>query len=607
MCGIIGYTGSNNALPILLDGLYALEYRGYDSAGVAFFKNGGLSVIKTKGRIDVLKDKIPEALSSNTGIGHTRWATHGEPSDVNSHPHGTDRLLIVHNGIIENYNELKDELQQAGYIFESETDTEVAAKLIDYYFEEFKKPEEAIKKAASRFRGSFAIAAVFEGFDGEIYGVRRDNPMLVALGNGENFITSDISALLKYTNRFIRLEENEIVKITADSVTITDFANNTVCREEEIAVWSSDAAQKGGFPHFMLKEIHEEPDTIVKTLRPRIKDRLPEFSSPLLSKENIKNYKHIHIVACGTAYHAGLIARYAIERLCRIRVQVELASEFRYNNPILDKNDLVIVISQSGETADTLAALRLAKQMGTPTLGIVNVHGSAIAREADDVVYTLCGPEIAVASTKAYSVQLSIMYLLTLHFALCLGKMSEEEVRECTDVLIEKLPVAISSVLEKKEELASVAEEFKTAHSIFFIGRGIDNLLGYEAALKCKEISYIHCESYAAGELKHGTISLVDGGTPVIAIMTEPSVSEKMISNIREVKARGGNLLLITNEDISFPSDIADRVLYLPSVMPIFSPVVSATAVQLLAYYLSFSLGIDVDKPRNLAKSVTVE
>ncbi len=607
MCGIIGYTGKKNALPILLEGLTSLEYRGYDSAGIAFFDRGELSSIKAKGRIDVLKSKVSEDVSSNCGIGHTRWATHGEPSDVNSHPHGTERLFIVHNGIIENYAELKEELYSLGYEFLSETDTEVAAKVIDYYFKETNDPVLSLKKAAERFTGSFAIGAVFYGFESLIYGIRRDNPLIIALSNDGNFIASDISAVLSYTDKYITAEEGEIAVVGKNFVKILDNDLQELSKEVKTAVWSRDAAERGGFPHFMLKEIHEEPEAVIKTLRSRVKNSLPNFSSPLLTREQIESYSHIHIVACGTAYHAGLIGGFCFEKLCRKRVSVALASEFRYNSPIITENDLVIVISQSGETADTLAALRLAKSKGAAVLGIVNVAGSSVDRESDDVLYTLCGPEIAVASTKAFTVQISLLYLLVLHFANMLGTLDIDSVKSYTEELLNSIPMSIIRVIEKSENLHEIAKKYNRFNSIFFIGRGIDHALCNEAALKCKEISYIHCEAYAAGELKHGTISLVTEGTPVVAVMTDPLTAPKMISNIREVKSRGADLLLITSEGFEFPSDIANTVITLPATSPLLSPIVSATAVQLLAYYLSFTLGIDVDKPRNLAKSVTVE
>lgn len=607
MCGIIGYSGSKKTLPKLIAGLYALEYRGYDSAGVAFFKDNDLNVIKSKGRIDFLKEKLDLELDSNCGIGHTRWATHGEPSDINSHPHGTDNLYIVHNGIIENYAEIKLQLIQKGYVFVSETDTEVAAKLIDFYYCQTNEPVSAIRKAINDFRGSFAIAIIFKDYENTIFGTRRDNPMLIAPANDGNYITSDISAVLSYTKDFYRPEEGDIVTVTSKDIKFIDKNDNEIIRTLEKAVWNREQAEKGGFPFFMIKEINEEPDSIRRTLTPRINNGLPSFDSPLLSAEKIKTYDTINIVACGTAYHAGLIAKFAIEKLARIRVDVHLASEFRYNNPILSKNDLVIVISQSGETADSLAALRLSKERGVPVLGVVNVAGSAIAREADDVIYTLCGPEIAVASTKAYSVQIALLYLISVHMAYTIEKIDESVAKQLTSELVENIHLLIQKVIDSSETFSEVADEFKDAHSIFFIGRGIDHYLCCEAALKCKEISYIHCESYAAGELKHGTISLITEGTPVIAIMSSEEMKEKMISNIREVKARGANILLIVRDGIKIPDGIVDNIILIPNSSELLFPLVGATAIQLLAYYLSFNLGIDVDKPRNLAKSVTVE
>lgn len=607
MCGIIGYTGSENALPRLLSGLSALEYRGYDSAGIAFFKNGAAECIKSRGRIEILKQKVDPDDISHCGIGHTRWATHGEPSDINSHPHEADNLYIVHNGIIENYAELKRELMSEGYDFVSETDTEVAAKVIDRAYKRLCDPVKALFAAAEEFRGSFAIAVIFKETEGKIFGIRRDNPLLAAISDDGAFITSDISAVLSYTNRFVRPLENEVVIATADGITVLDRNGKEIKRDFETALWQREEAEKGGFPFFMLKEIHEEPEAIYKTLAPRIKDGMPYFESRLLTEECIKNYSHIHIVACGTAYHAGLVAKFAIEKLARVRVSVELASEFRYNEPILSEKDLVIVISQSGETADTLAALRLAKKTGVPVLGIVNARGSTIAREADSVIHTLCGPEIAVASTKAYSVQCALLYLLSFHISNSLGRLGDEETARLTEELLHSVPKAVASVIDASDKVSKIAEDYKDEKSIFFIGRGADHALSNEAALKCKEISYIHCEAYAAGELKHGTISLVSEGVPVCAVMTQSGVAEKMISNIREVKARGADVLLVAKRGIPYPDDIANRVITLPAVSELLMPLISATAVQLLAYYLAYHLGFDVDKPRNLAKSVTVE
>lgn len=607
MCGIIGYTGSKNALPRLLTGLSALEYRGYDSAGIAFFKDGTLNCLKSKGRIEILKQKIEPSLSSSCGIGHTRWATHGEPSDTNSHPHGTDRLYIVHNGIIENYAELKIQLEESGYNFLSETDTEVAAKVIDREYRRYSDPVAALRSASKEFRGSFAIAALFYDHPDIIYGIRRDNPLLAAVSDDGNFITSDISAILEYTKNFYRPADGDIVIVSPNCIKILDECGNPTERELETAIWSREEAEKGGFPFFMEKEIHEEPEALIQTLRPVISGSMPHFDSKLLSAERIKDYRHIHIVACGTAYHAGLVAKAAIEKLALIRVTVELASEFRYNNPILSEDELVIVISQSGETADTLAALRLAKGRNIPVLAIVNVRGSAIAREADDVIYTLCGPEIAVASTKAYSVQLALLYLLAIHISHSKDLLESETAKKLTYELFEEFPHLVAEVIKQSELFSNIGKELKDSKSVFFIGRGIDHALCAEGALKCKEISYIHCEAYAAGELKHGTISLIDTGTPVFAVMTQSATAEKMISNIREVKARGANVLLLTREGISFPADIADTVIKVPEASELFMPLLCASVIQLIAYYLSFHLGLDVDKPRNLAKSVTVE
>ena len=607
MCGIIGYTGSSNALPILTEGLRALEYRGYDSAGIAYFEKNTLKAVKSEGRIDALERKIDPAAKSDCGIGHTRWATHGAPSDRNSHPHGNESVYIVHNGIIENYIELREELHSLGYEFLSETDTEAAALLIDHYYKALSDPVLALREAAKRFRGSYAIAAVFADSPHVIYGIKKDNPMLIAVGSDGNFITSDISATLSYTDKFLRINDGEAVEVRDDFVLIYDEKGERVERELEKALWSRAEAEKGGFAHFMLKEIHEEPDAVIKTLRPNLNSSLPSFPSDLLSEKALRGYRHIHIVACGTAYHAGLIGAFAIERLARLRVSVSLASEFRYNSPILSSDDLVIIISQSGETADTLAALRLAKSEGAKVLGIVNVAGSSADRESDEVIHTLCGPEIAVASTKAFSVQLSLLYLIAIHMGLTLGKITEEKAKALTDELFHNIPRKISEVIKQSDSLKEAALCYKEAHSIFFIGRGIDALLSYEAALKCKEISYIHCEAYAAGELKHGTISLVTEGTPVIAIMNDPDTADKMISNIREVTSRGGDLLVIARENMPMPEELKSRAVTLPETEPLLSAMLSATAVQLLAYHLSNELGIDVDKPRNLAKSVTVE
>ena len=611
MCGIIGYTGGENAVPKLLEGLSALEYRGYDSAGIAVFGDGdALQVVKSKGRLALLEDKInhlAEKLSSHCGIGHTRWATHGEPSDVNSHPHGTPRVYIVHNGIIENYAEIKAFLIGKGYTFVSETDTETAAKLIDYYYTQTGDPTDAMALALKMLSGSYAIGAIFAGHPGTIYATRKDNPLIIAVSDIGNFIASDIPAVLKYTNKYYRIDEGEVAVITAKDVTVLSPDKQPVNKPLEVADWDIEAAEKGGYPHFMIKEIHEEPDAIIKTLRPRIKNGMPDFGIPELTDEKLASFERIHIVACGTAMHAGLIGKYAAESLARIPVNVEIASEFRYKNPILGKRDLVIIISQSGETADTLAALRLAKENGVYTLAIVNVAGSSIAREADSVIYTWAGPEIAVASTKAYTVQIAVMYLFALRLAYACAKLDEEQVKAYVAELLDIAPKMIQKALDREPECARIAKKYKDQNDIFFIGRGADYALSIESALKLKEISYIHCEAYAAGELKHGTISLITDGTPVFALANYEGLYEKMISNIKEVRARGARVILMCSENAAVPENVADDILRVPTMSELFMPIPSATLSQLIAYYTSLYLGCDVDKPRNLAKSVTVE
>ncbi|MBE7023306.1 MAG: glutamine--fructose-6-phosphate transaminase (isomerizing) [Ruminococcaceae bacterium] len=608
MCGIIGYVGTENAVQKLVTGLEALEYRGYDSAGVAFFENEQLKTVKCRGRIEALRNLLGCELNNAEiycGIGHTRWATHGEPSDRNSHPHGTENVSIVHNGIIENYVEIKKFLQEKGYIFESETDTETAAKLIDFFYKD--NPVDAIREAQKMLRGSFAICAVFKNENNKLFAFRKDNPIIVAPTDAGNFVVSEISAVIKYTKRFRRLEKGEIAVITNDNITILDPDNEPTEISYETVDWDAEAAEKGGFPHFMLKEIYEEPDVVKRTVSENLSNYIPDLSSSGLSDEMLRKAGRIHIVACGTAMHAGLVGKIAIEKLGRVPVSVVLASEFRYQNPILDENDIVIVISQSGETADTLAALRLAKERGIFTLGIVNVMGSAIAREADGVLYTLAGPEIAVASTKAYVVQLAVLYVLALKIGLVREKLSEKDVQAYTRELLEAVPEGISRILKRKEEIREVAKKYKDNKSIFFIGRGMDYAICCEAALKMKEISYIHCESYAAGELKHGTISLVTDGVPVFAFATDHDIIEKTLSNIKETAARGARILIFCGENNPVPENAAEDIIELPQLSELFMPTVTATAAQLLAYYTSVELELDVDKPRNLAKSVTVE
>ena len=610
MCGIIGFSGIENSVPKLIGGLKALEYRGYDSAGIAVFTENDITVVKAKGRIANIEAKLDtdyKTLTSLCGIGHTRWATHGEPSDVNSHPHGTERLRLVHNGIIENYIQLKNELISLGYSFESDTDTEIASKLVDYNYSKTGDPIAAIHKSIESLKGSYALGIIFSDHPGKIYATRKDSPLIVALSDQGNYIASDIPAVLKHTNKYYQMEQGEIAVVESSCVTVTDLDGKTVNKEVQVANWDINAAEKSGYDHFMIKEIHEEPVSIVNTLRPRIKNGLPDLDLPELTDEKLRSFKRISIVACGTAMHAGFIGRTAIEKLARIPVKVEIASEFRYKNPILDENDLVIIVSQSGETADTLAALRLSKEMGAYTIAIVNVAGSSIAREADSTLYTWAGPEIAVASTKAYIVQISLMYLIAAKIALCNGKISEDETKRFLHILLEQSPVAVEEALKLSEACRSLSDKYKETQHLFFIGRGIDYDIAQEASLKLKEISYIHSEAYAAGELKHGTISLITDGTPVIAICTQDYLYEKMISNIKEVKARGARVIMVCKEGAHGADEVADDIFTVPKLDELFMPIPVMTVLQLIAYHTSVLLGCDVDKPRNLAKSVTVE
>lgn len=610
MCGITGYVGTREASEVILQGLHTLEYRGYDSAGVAAFVNGGISVVKAVGKVDAVEEKIASlgTLSgAHCGIGHTRWATHGAPSDVNSHPHGCDTLQIVHNGIIENYAPLREMLREKGYTFLSETDTEVAAKLIAFHYAACGNKLDALANAIRDIVGSYAIAVLFADEPDVMYAIRKDNPLIIGLGEGENFVASDIAAVLRYTKNYYQLGDKEMAIVKKDSVEMFDLDKNAVTHDVMTATWSIEAAERGGFAHFMIKEIHEEPNAVEKTLHPRIKDMLPCFAEENLADERLKNAKSVTFVACGTAMHAGLVGKTAIEQLCRVPVKVEIASEFRYNNPILSEEDLVIVISQSGETADSLEALRLAKRAGAYTLGIVNVIGSTIAREADNVIYTWAGPEISVASTKAYTVQISLIYLLTIQMALLRGRISKEEAMRLTRTLYEEMPRVIEETIAKETEIAEAAKEFHTYEDLFFIGRGMDYHLAMEGSLKLKEISYIHSEAYAAGELKHGTISLITEEMPVIALATIENLYEKMISNIKEVKARGAKVLLVTREGAKDAASEAHKVICLPQCEEFFSAIPLATVLQLLAYHVALLRGCDIDKPRNLAKSVTVE
>ena len=606
MCGIVGYVGKQQASDILVNGLRKLEYRGYDSSGIAVFEEGEIKVIKAKGRLDDLEDKIRELGKPKgvCGIGHTRWATHGEPSDINSHPHGSKTLSIVHNGIIENYLELKARLEAHGYVFESETDTEVLAKLLDYFYEG--NPFEAIKRVLHRVHGSYALGMIFKDHPDQIFAVRKDSPLIVGLGTDENFIASDIPAILRYTKNYYLLEENEIVTLSDQNVLIQNLDGEVLTKEVFTAKWDLEAAEKGGFPHFMLKEIFEQPEALRKTISPRLKNGLPEFELDLLQQDAVNRYQKIHIVACGTAMHAGMVGKALFEKWTRIPTDVAIASEFRYNDPILSKEDLVIIVSQSGETADTLAALRLAKQRGVPTLAIVNVVGSSIAREADGVLYTWAGPEIAVASTKAYTVQISMFYLLAFHFARMRKLFTDEETAAYCQKMLE-IPEKMNEILQHTDECKYYASRFQNSSDLFFIGRGLDYSMSLEGSLKLKEISYIHSEAYAAGELKHGTISLITDRVPVVALMTQPKLYEKTLSNVKEVKTRGACVLLMASSGLPVSEESADYILWIPEADDMLMPLLSVIPLQLFAYYTAVLRGCDVDKPRNLAKSVTVE
>ena len=606
MCGIVGYVGKRNAQNVLLDGLEKLEYRGYDSTGVALALDGGIRVVKSKGRLAELRKKLElQALAeSGCGIGHTRWATHGEPSDVNSHPHSTPRVSIVHNGIIENYGILKERLIAKGYTFESETDTEVLVKLIDSCYEG--EPLQAIHEALSMVRGSYALAVLFRDFPDTVFAVKRESPLIVGWGEGENFVASDIPALLKYTRRYGVLEEGDLAVVTREGIRFYNEFAEPVEREVLTADWDMEAAEKGGYPHFMLKEINEQPAAITATVSPRVENGLPDLRIPELSDEKLRGIGTIHLVACGTAMHAGMVGKAAIETLARVPAEVDIASEFRYRDPILNKNDLVIIISQSGETSDTLAALKLAKSRGVPVLAIVNVVGSSIARAADYVLYTYAGPEIAVASTKAYMVQMCVLYLFALRLAYARGAQTEAETRRLTAELLRASEV-IKPRLADCEQIKYLASRFVNTQSCFFIGRGFDYSLSLEGSLKLKEISYVHSDAYAAGELKHGTISLITDGVPVIALATQKKVYEKTISNAKETKSRGAKVLLFTTKDAVVPDGVADYVVRLDDYDDLLMPLQLIVPLQLFAYYMAVLRGCDVDKPRNLAKSVTVE
>ena len=606
MCGIVGYVGKRSAQDVLLDGLEKLESRGYDSAGVALALDGGIRVVKSKRRLTALREKraAQQLAQSFCGIGHTRWATHGEPSDVNSHPHSTPRVSIVHNGIIENYGLLKERLAAKGYTFQSETDTEVLVKLIDSCYTG--DPLRALQQALAKVRGSYALAVLFRDYPDTIFAVKRESPLIVGWGEGENFVASDIPALLKYTRKYSVLEEGDMAVCTTEGIRFYNEFGEPVERQQLTADWDMEAAEKGGYPHFMLKEINEQPAAIMATVSPRVEDGLPVLRIPELTDEVLRGIGRVHLVGCGTAMHAGMVGKSAIETLARVPAEVDIASEFRYRDPILEKNDLVIIISQSGETSDTLAALKLAKSRGVPVLAIVNVVGSSIARAADYVMYTYAGPEIAVASTKAYMVQMCVLYLFALRLAYARGRLSEAETRRFTAQLL-RAPEVIKPRLADCEQIKYLASRYVNTQSCFFIGRGFDYALSLEGSLKLKEISYVHSDAYAAGELKHGTISLITDGVPVIALATQKQVYEKTISNAKETRSRGARVLLFTTKDAVVPEGVADAVIRLDEYEDILMPLQLIVPLQLFAYYMAVLRGCDVDKPRNLAKSVTVE
>ena len=612
MCGIVGFNGSKQAAPILLDGLSKLEYRGYDSAGIAVRDGDGKTiVVKEKGRLRGLAQKTNDgkAVIGTCGIGHTRWATHGEPSEKNAHPHYSDNqdVVAVHNGIIENYLELKHKLERKGYTFYSDTDTEVAVKLIDYYYKKYLgTPVDAINHAMVRIRGSYALAVMFKDYPGEIYVARKDSPMILGVADGDCYLASDVPAILKYTRNVYYIGNMEIGRLADGKITFYNLDGDEIQKELVEIKWDAEAAEKAGYEHFMMKEIHEQPKAVRDTLNSVIKDGRIDLSEVGLTEEDIRNVSEIIIVACGSAYHVGIAAQYVIEDLAHIPVRVELGSEFRYRKPLLDPNALVVVITQSGETADSLAGLREAKERGIKTLAIVNVVGSSIAREADNVLYTLAGPEIAVATSKGYLTQLAASYALAVQFGLVRGVLSEEKYLELIEELL-SLPDKVAKILEDKERIQWFASKQVSARDVFFVGRGIDYATCLEGSLKMKEISYIHSEAYAAGELKHGTISLIEDGILVIGVLSQSDLYEKTMSNLVECKARGAYLVGITTYGHYNVEDNVDFTLYVPKTDEHFSTLLTVVPLQLLGYYVSLAKGLDVDKPRNLAKSVTVE
>ncbi|HRU98055.1 MAG TPA: glutamine--fructose-6-phosphate transaminase (isomerizing) [Ruminococcus sp.] len=612
MCGIVGFTGNHQAAPVLLDGLAKLEYRGYDSAGIAVRDSSNdTEIIKEKGKLKVLGEMTDwgKAVKGCCGIGHTRWATHGEPSALNAHPHSSDdeNVIAVHNGIIENYQELREKLSKQGYTFKSQTDTEVAVKLIDYYYKKYSEgPVDSIVRAMLRIRGSYALCVMFKDYPDEIYTARKDSPMIIGIANGETYVASDVPAILKYTRNVYYIGNHEIARLEKGNVTFYNIDREEISKQLTEIKWDAEAAEKGGYEHFMLKEIHEQPKVILDTINSVIKDGQISFDSVGLSNEVMRSIRQVYIVACGSAYHVGMAVQYVIEELTSLSVRVELASEFRYRKMRLQDNSLVIIISQSGETADSLAALRSAKEQGIRTLGIVNVVGSSIAREADSVFYTLAGPEISVATTKAYSTQLIAGYLLALQFAKARAEITDERYAQLISE-INSIPTKIVKILSDKERIQWFSSKLVGIKDAFFIGRGIDYAISLEGSLKMKEISYIHSEAYAAGELKHGPISLIEDGTVVISVVTQPQLYEKTVSNMVEVKSRGANLVGVTTYGNYAMEDTADFVIFVPKIDPLLAGSLSVIPLQLMSYYVSVGKGFDVDKPRNLAKSVTVE
>ena len=612
MCGIVGYIGGDQAAPILLHGLSKLEYRGYDSAGIAIRneETGNISIVKAKGRLKILSEKTNDgkAVQGTCGIGHTRWATHGEPSENNAHPHCTDdkSVVLVHNGIIENYQELKDKLLKSGYTFYSQTDTEIAVKLVDYYYKKTGTPLEAISRAMLRIRGSYAFGIMFHDHPGKIFAARKDSPLIIGKNENGSLIASDVPAILDLTRNVYYIGNHEIAELTQDEIHFYNIDREEIQKEMVEIKWDAEAAEKGGYEHFMLKEIHEQPRAVRDTIGAYVKEGKIDFTETGLTDENLKDLERIYIVACGSAYHVGMVGKYVIEEIADVPVEVDLASEFRYRNPKLVKNSLVVIVSQSGETADSLAALRLAKERGIPVLGVVNVVGSSIARESDYVLYTYAGPEISVATTKAYSTQLIAMYLLAIQAAQVKGVIDEARYEELITEM-ETLPDKIQKTLDDKERIQWFASKYANAKDVFFIGRGIDYAISLEGSLKMKEISYIHSEAYAAGELKHGTISLIEDGILVVGVATQKDLFEKTISNMVEVKSRGAYLMGLTTYGNYNIEDTADFAVYVPNTEEYFTTSVAIIPLQLMGYYVSVAKGLDVDKPRNLAKSVTVE